>query len=110
MNPQDGNIMQQARQTLQGAQSQGPVQAPQQPPMAPQDPTQGQGLPVPPPNVAMHLANFAQQMDPMILGTLLWRALKQHGETMNMQGLQDLGQGAQPGGVPPTAPPMGGQM
>ena len=100
MNPND-NIMQQARQAVQGAQ-----QAPQGMPQAPVAP-QKQGLPVPPPQVALQLAKMAMSMDPMVLGTLIWRALKQHGESLNQQGIQDLGQGGQPP-MPQGMPPMGG--
>lgn len=89
--------MAEARQAMQGAQggqqpSQPPM-PPQQQPVAPQAPQapQGQGLPVPPPEVAMQMAQLAQTLDPMVLGTLIWRALQQHGESLNAQGMNDMG-------------------
>jgi hypothetical protein len=103
MNPQD-NIMAQARQAVQGAR---PTAQPQGMPQAPTMP-QKAGLPVPPPQVAMNLAKMAVTMNPMVLGTLIWRALKQHGESLNQKGIQDLGQGGQPPmpqGVPMTGGP-----
>lgn len=69
MNP---NIMAEARQAVQGA------QAPQAP-LPAQAPQPTPSLPTPPPQVALQLAKQALSMPPMVLGTLLWRALGQHG-------------------------------
>ena len=70
--------MQAARQTVQQAQS--PV-APQGMPQAPTMP-QKSNLPVPPPGVALQLAKQAQSMPPLVLGTLIWRGLQQHGQAV----------------------------
>ena len=87
--------MAQARQALQGAQR-APIAPPQGAPQAPQQglpvpPPQGapqapqQGLPVPPPHIANYFAQLAQTLHPQVLGTLIWRALQQHGATMGNQ-------------------------
>lgn len=103
------NIIQDAKQTMQGAQPNLDAQISGQPPQTPDvagtvgqaSPATPQGLPVPPPQVAMHLAQMAQTLDPIVLGTLIWRALKEHGESLNAQGANDLGGGQppQPGGA-----------
>ncbi len=98
MNPNDP-IQAQARQALQSAQ-QAPIGGgqPQGQPQAPQG-----GLPVPPPQIAMQMAHIALSLDPMVLGTLIWRALKEHGESLNQQGIQDLASG-QPSDLPQGMP------
>jgi hypothetical protein len=103
MNPAQPNIMQQARQAM-------PPQAPQGAaagqPMKPQkgmiNPS---GLPVPPPGVAMMLAQKAATMPPMVLGTLIWRGLQQHGQATGQltQHFHDpMAQGAAPQMGQPT--------
>jgi len=88
----------QARQAVQGAQGTpapfptggGPViqnPAAQGSPLASMGSNQApsaqmNSLPVPPTHVANYFAQMASKMHPQVLGTLIWRALQQHGQAL----------------------------
>ncbi len=61
-------------------------------PMPPQMSPQQQSGNLPPPPVLMQLAQEAKALDPMMLGAIIFHALKQGGEPLNSQGITSLGQ------------------
>lgn len=100
------NALSAAKQAFQGMQPQGAQSAPVAQPDASQgmpQPSLTPGLPVPPPHVAQQLALASKTWDPMVLGTLIYRALKEHA---NAKAAPQPGQ--PPMGLPPTAPMQGG--
>ena len=93
MNPNTQPIQAQARQIVQGAM---PPQGgmPQVAPRPAPQMAKPSGLPVPPPQVALQLAKQALTMPPMVLGTLIWRALHQHGQAIGQLGKNSMQMGA----------------
>lgn len=62
------------------------------PPQAPQATAQDAGGQMPPPELLNQLAQEASQLDPMILGLIVFHALTQAHLPLNTQGLNTLGQ------------------